>query len=429
MRSLDPYHQRVGYLGAIASIAYRGLDMKDAVRARLEAMLFDKVRVDSPEYCAMLEDVPVERREALASTRKDRGEDENPASILYGVDEASDWLYTSEIWLHQACMPSPLGLVPRNRIDRIIDLARWTSILTPTMELSEAGFIVQMLLVEARGAAPAPKLFNPLNPRLRIGLPLMYLRLLLGAEILWPSLVVELVERADAKRTLATRGQDSLLQAGVVRLLSELGQPSDPADILDLRDITEFRESIAAKPSTEENYLRPRLELLLDLDLIGRDSDRTRGKDAFPWVPTPRTRMLGDEWAHLTHKGNYVPEYLENAYFGSMARVYQVDAKRITDSRHVLLWASRAFTYVGREVGFTPGRTLAIMACILAFEAGEVLEVRQVFDAVYAAAKAEWGEYLRFSGGSRFDREFMIKLQPGLSDALERDIKATPEVR
>lgn len=428
MRSLDPYHQRVGYLGALASIAYRGLDTKDAVRSRLDAMLFEKVRVDSPEYSAMLEEVPIERRDSLASTRRDRGEDENPASILYAADKASDWLYACEIWLHQACMPSPLGLVPRNRIDRIIDLARWTGMLTPTMELSEAGFLVQLLLGETRGAAGDPKLANLLNPRPRAGLFLMYLRLLLGAEVLWPSLVFELVERTDSKRTLATRGEDGLLRAGVARLLSELGEPTDPSDMLDLRDITDFRESIRAKPSTEENYLRPRLELLLDLGLVGREGGKGRGRDTFPWVTTPRTRMLADEWARLTHRGNHIPDYLEEEYFGSMARVCQMDGKRVADSRCVLLWASRAFKGVGREVGFTPGRTLAIMACILAFEAGEVLEVRQVFDAVYAAAKSPWGDYLRFSGGSRFDREFMIKLQPGLSEALQKDIETRREV-
>jgi len=428
MRSLDPHHQRIGYLGALALIAYRGLDTKDAVRARLDAMLFEKIRAGSAEYEALMEDVPVDRRESLASLRKERKDEENPASVLYEKDEVSDWLYASELWLYQACMPSTKGALARNRVDRVIDFARWTGMLTPTTELSETGFLVQLLLEQCRNANPRPLLFNPLNPRPRLGLSLLYLRLLLAAEMLWPSLVLELVNRSDSKRTLATRGEDGLLQASVARLLDDVGQPTDPSDMLDLRDITDFRQSIASKPSTEENYLRPRLELLLDLDLVSRDSDKARNKQEFPWIPTPRTRTLAEEWARLVHGGNHIPDYLENGFFRSMARVYQVDAQRVADSRIMLLWFARAFHSVGREFGFTPGRTLALMACILALEAGQVLEVSEVFDAVYKAAKSEWGEYLRFSGGSRFDREFMIRIQPGLEESLDQSIKSRPEV-
>ncbi len=76
---------------------------------------------------------------------------------------------------------------------------------------------------------------------------------------------------------------------------------------------------------------------------------------------------------------------------------------------------------------FTPGRTLALQACLLAYAAGELLEIAQVFDSVYDAAKSKWSDHLRYSGGSRMDREFMFKVAPQLSPVLEEDIRNHPE--
>jgi hypothetical protein len=260
------------------------------------------------------------------------------------------------------------------------------------------------------------------DPGLLLSLPALTARLA-GQR---PDLVV-LVDRWDEKRTLATRGEDGLLRASVDRLLALIGPASDPSDMLDIRDIAEFRDSIAAKPSTEENYLRPRLELLVDLGLVGRGESETRNKNTFAWIATPVTRKLAGEWTKLTGKANGIPDYLENQFFESMARICDMEVRKVRDPRRVLLWVDTAFQQVGREFGFTPGRTLAVLACLLAFEVGQIMEVEQVFDVVYGAARSEWTDYLRFSGGSRFDREFMIRITPGLAEALRSSLEHKQE--
>jgi hypothetical protein len=87
-----------------------------------------------------------------------------------------------------------------------------------------------------------------------------------------------------------------------------------------------------------------------------------------------------------------------------------------------MLWFAQAFKEIGREFGFTPGRTLALKACLMAWERGYTMEVGDVFDAVYRAAKQPIHEYLHFSGGSRFDREFLIRVDDEAITYLEQQI-------
>src|SRR5206468_6671016 len=112
-------------------------------------------------------------------------------------------------------MPSPLGFVAAKQVDRLIDLANWTGVLGRAFELSEVGFILQTTIESARKSAAADNSFNVLNPFAAPELPLVYLRLLMASEILWPALVNELVARSESGRALATRGEDGLLRAAV----------------------------------------------------------------------------------------------------------------------------------------------------------------------------------------------------------------------
>lgn len=422
MRSLDPYHARIGYLGALSLIADRGADSREAVRSRLEDLLLIKVYVDSPEYEVLTKAMSADRRRGLDEVMAKRKPEDNPASILAPLEARNQWVYVSEVWLYQDCMPSPIGFVPPAKIDRTIDFARWCGVLTPSFEISDVGLVLKHLLQNAKAATLPPNSFNPLNAHASKSLTLLYLRLILAAEILWPALIAEFVERSETGRRIVTRGEECLLGVAADRFLRELGEPKDISDAVELRDISAFRDAVYAKPSTAENYLRPRLEILVDLDLLGKVATEDRRHQTIAWVPTEVTRRVAEEWRPLTIGGNHVADYLERRFFESMAGLLRQDHRRVTDSRRVLLWFGRAFQRIGSEIGFTPGRSLAVLACLLAFEQTEVIEVSQVFDAVYEAATSPWGEYLRYSGGSRMDREFLIKVDPGMVAALEQDL-------
>ncbi len=83
------------------------------------------------------------------------------------------------------------------------------------------------------------------------------------------------------------------------------------------------------------------------------------------------------------------------------------------------MYFAKAFELTGREIGFTPGRTVSFTACLLALEDGRLAEIEGMFDAVREGAKTKLGEHLIFSGGSRFDREFLIRVKPEAMPVLQ----------
>jgi hypothetical protein len=423
LRSLDPHHARIGYLGALATVAARGLDSTAALASRLQDLLFEKIYADDPRFEHLLDRVEPARRQHLRSP-KVRPSEEDPSAILLPAATKAPWIYLSELWLNDSSMPSPLGFLKRDQVERTINLAKWTAILLPTTELSEVGFILQRLLLQVaeRGDELAP--FNLLNPRARPSLPLLYLRQLVLAEMLFPFLVCEFVDRDRTATPVATRGADGLLRASVDRLLAAIGEPRDPADILAAREVLEFRDSIERSLSTEENYLRPRMEILVDLGLVGRKSVTGSKRSEFMWAVTDTTRRAAEVFGPLASIPNEVPAFVDRNYFTSMATVFSSDRRAATSDDERLLWFARAFQVIGRDFGFTPGRALALLGCLLAWESGVTIEVSDVFDSVYSAARSERAEFLHFSGGSRFDREFLIRLDDGLLPALERALVA-----
>jgi hypothetical protein len=428
LRSLDPHHARIGYLGALASVATRGLDITEALTARFHELLFERIYSDDPRYSILCARITDQERQKELERLANRQPEDDPSAILSKISEKTEWYYLNELWVLDACMPSATGGLAKDQLHRTVDLARWTGILLPTLELSEAGYLVQHLLRKGSKGGQAG-LFNPLNPKAHPLLPLLYLRLMLNAEMLFPFLVQELEDRERRGPPPTTSGEHGLLRGAVERMLSALGERQDPEDILALRDVTDFQTSIKQKASTEENYLRPRLEFLVDMGLIAKKGrGATKGKE-FSWRVTPTTVRLAQHWHCLTSsasgrlKSNPIPEYLEKEFFGSMAVVFDRKQTRVRTLEERLLWFARAFTEIGRDFGFTPGRSLSLLGCLLAWENDMTIEIEEMFDAAYSAAKTEWARFLHYSGGSRFDREFLIRIDKEALPALEEAVR------
>jgi len=423
LRSLDPHHSRIGYLGAVASVATRGLDTPEALGARLAERLFRKVFEDDSDFTLLLERVPAARQAELLA-RMDREGSDDPWSAFGDVGRAR-WLYASEFWLFDRAMPSQLGFLSKDQIDRPIDLAKWTDLLLPTFELSEVGFLVQHFLCHPHSnLAPDAPPVNPISVSSHPCLRLLYLRLLLDHETLLPFLVCECVNRADSGTRLSTRdaGTSPLVKA-VERMLATAGDVNDPDQAIPLRNVIEFQTSIAKTPSTRENYLRPRMEMLVDLGVFERKAAGVTGKtDAFPWQVTEVARRLAEEWLSLLGPHDRITSHLDCTFFRTMASVFGLGHTPVGSSLEVLLWFARAFAVLGREFGFTPGRTLALKAALMAWESGRTIEVADGFDVVYRAATSPWQRYLHFSGGSRFDREFLIRIDDDIVGPLEAAI-------
>ncbi len=417
LRSLDPHHARIGYLGALSTVAVRGLDTPEALKSRFHDLLFERIYPHEPRFENLKSKLRSQRWRDLEK-RLIRSAEADPSAILSDAPEGEGWAYLSEFWLYDSRMPSALGQLSIDQLDRTLDLARWTGVLLATGELSEVGFLLQCLISDC--AATEQEIdYNLLRAQSRPALPLLYLRLMLSAEMLFPFLIAEMVERQTAHKTVSTRGEHGLLRGAVARMLAVIGEPEDPSDILAVRDVSDFQTSILAKASTEENYLRPRLEILVDLGLVDRKNASGKTRTEFMWTVSETTERLALEWADLTA----MPEYLDRSFFASTARIYGRQFRTVASVEERLLWFTRAFLRIGRDFGFTPGRSCALLACLIAWESGALMEISDVFDAVYEAGRGKWSKYLHFSGGSRFDKEFLIRVDQEAAPELEKAVK------
>jgi hypothetical protein len=59
------------------------------------------------------------------------------------------------------------------------------------------------------------------------------------------------------------------------------------------------------------------------------------------------------------------------------------------------------------------------MGCLLALEDGWIVEVAEMFRLLQRIAAGPWRPYLEYSGGSRRDQEFLMKVRPDLIRILE----------
>jgi len=422
LRSLDPYHQRIGYLGALTTVANRGLDTSSALSNRLSDLLFREVRPGDPTYAHLMRRIGEQRRRDLDKLMALHPKTKVPS--IFASEDSQSWYYLSGMWLYDDAMPSAIGFVQREKVKRVIDLAKWCGLVRQTFELSETGYVIQILLEEKRRGAEVPEALNLIDATCRMGVTLSYLQILLQAESLWPFLICELVDRDEAGEELATRGKFALLKCAVDRMLESIGEPSSPDEVLPLKDVLDFREAIAGKDSTGENYLRPRLEILVDLGLLQKTSGQEK-KRGFTYVVTSATRILAGELRQFTNPDTScsMQQFVDTKFFASMARVYEKNVRSSRGFEENLLLFTRAYERVGREFGLTPGSTVANLACLLAWEQGIVVEVSDLFDSVYAAKKSSWNEFLQMSGGSRFDREFVIRVRKGLVEQLEAKLR------
>ena len=416
MRSLDPHHARLGYLGVCAAAGVRTLDTYDALVSRMKDVLFERFYTDEPAFQEVIDGAdPAARAELLARSR--RSTEEDPSAILNPPDSGVDWLTRSEGWLYDRHMPSHVGFLQERHLGRAVDLARWTGVLLPTLDLSEDGALLQFLV--SAGAEQSWRNRNLLRVQARPALVLHYLKLLLRAEVLFPALLTEFAEREARGDAIATRGPRGLLRHSVQRLSKAIGEPTDPADVLPYRALVDFAESVTKTSSTEENYLRPRLEILVDLGLVARRGGSTGEKaGAFTWSVSPVGRAVAQAWEWLSKHPLKVDEYLDKDFIQTCAPLVTTSSLRIASDQEILSWFAHAFRELHRDIGFTPGRTVAQLASLLAAEIGVRVEIDHVFRVVYASAQSQYGPFLKFSGGSRFDNEFLIRVEPEISSLL-----------
>jgi len=393
MQVLTSLHQqqvRLGYLNVVSLVASRSPESHGALLRRFQDVVFRRVYVDEP----MFQDFT-----NLVDSRR-------LASKLKGERAGLD---VSELWTMEQVMPSNLNLMTQHHSKWIIDLARDTNIVGPAYELTETGVVLRLLNQDVgeciRSAIPEP---NPLWVGRHLALQVFLLMVLLRADAVIPHLVAE------------SAGSESVpadvLLAATQRLIDAAARGATINDALALKEIRRLLVRITDSNSVRRNQTRPRREWLVDLGLLEKSTKGSRGEGYYK--VTAAGIRAAKAWQELLNAPWESETLLRTRFFQWTNKIYAMNAVPVSDDEFALAFFVNAFRQVGRPIGFTPGRTVATLACLSALESGRIIELEQMNNTVYAAARGPLRSYLEFSGGSRFDREFLIRVRPGLEDHL-----------
>ena len=451
LRELDERQVRLGYVNCVVLMAGRQLDTRTALRRRFDNYVFRRVYEETPEYKDFLAYIDEEGK--LTLNRQDqqrqraRGGSKtarDPIAALRREPNKGKFRYVSHLWLLQRNLPSHLGPLAPQRSEVFLEHAKHLGLIAETYALTENGHILKQLLLEHHPTLPEGRAIpNPLQIGRDIAIRSLYLWILLENDVLTPFLVREFVAQH--------QNGPELLIGAVEQLMRSFARGARIDSAMEMKELRSYHERVAkganaVKAQTEiprkkrrsgsgllafidrgatmrpgmkihRHHVRPRLEHYVDLGLLGR-RDFAHTADTV-YEPSAETRRAVEAWKSILDDPKTIGRFLDGKFFESTATIFGLTDPRRCDHVESLTYFAKAFELVGRTIGFTPGRTVAFAACLLALEDGRIAEIDSMFDAIYAGAKTDLGEYFIFSGGSRFDREFLIRVRPEIVPILQ----------
>lgn len=425
LERLDERQVRLGYVNCVVLMAGRHLDTRQALRRRFDAFVFRKIYDGDAEGREFDRRISVEGRRSLEGQDRQRSRSRggsktprDPAAALRRAGGTERFRYTSHLWLVQTCMPSHLGPLAPDRSEVFLEHAKHLGFLAETYALTETGYVLQQLLLERdAGIRDGRATPNPMHVGCRRGVRALYLRSLLERDAITPFLLREVLSRE--------QNDPKLLPVATQALIASFERGLTVESALELRHLRDYHRRVERGVKIYRHHVRPRLEHYVDLELLGRRTESHVADTVYE--PTLAAKRAVEVWSTLLEDPRGVRgvrRFLDRTFFSATAYIFGLKEARVCDRLEALLYFAKGFELVGREIGFTPGRTVALAACLLALEQDRILEIDTIFDIVYEAARSGWGEHLTFSGGSRFDREFLIRVRPELSALL----RAGPDV-
>src|SRR5262249_43216735 len=121
---------------------------------------------------------------------------------------------------------------------------------------------------------------------------------------------------------------------------------------------------------------------------------------------------------------NLTNRWLDAEFFRAAGELYCQSLRRVDEPEIRLLYFARGAQFLGRRLGFIPGRSAGMVGCIFAWREGIRLELKDIFEEVYRVPKTRWAPYVKFSGGSRLDSEFLVTLDKQFESKLREYVGA-----
>jgi hypothetical protein len=324
--------------------------------------------------------------------------------------------FTGDLWLYQSSMRSHLGHLIQEDSSEAIELAKSLDLISASYGLTEMGNLVKLFLQKRLGEVVRPvPIPNPLIIYDDEALRLLYLYALIKADIVFAAMLNAL--------SAGTRPADAL-RVGLDHIIGKSESQLRLDEIASMQPIFELRRRIDKIP-VEKAQRVPRLEFCVDLGLLDRTSDTSDEEDG-RYKITAYLQQFKPAFSSLIERPTTAPEWLDKHFFDASSILYGKSLAPINDSELRLYYFVKGCTFLGRRVGFIPGRIAGISACILAWIDGLRLELHDVFDEVYQAPKGRWKDHINFSGGSRLDREFFVSIDKTLEAELKQAVRNKP---
>lgn len=423
---LNMHRARLGYVNCVLLAADVQLDTSASLRRRLDKMLFENVVfADSPAFQSYAAEIDVlkwqkideqSNRRSLRRSKRTRrgvlpGGLPEEASANQGPSHSS--YAPGDLWIYQRNMRSELGRVLPEDSDEPIELAKDLGMLSESYALTEFGNVVKAFLLERIGGESAglAAIPNPLEVYDDFRLRLMYLYALLREDVVFITLLDYIT---------ATHSLSDCLRKSLELAAGKLEQNVRLDEVGELRSLSILRQRINKDPVDKAQRV-PRLEFMVDLGLLDRQPASDHGDSQY--AETEATGRVRAAFIDLFEQPASSVSWLDSNFFHAAGVVYGHSHITVSSPEQKLLYFVRGAALLGKRMGFIPGRAASLAGCALALSEGFRLEIAELFTEVYSVPKTRWSEFVKFSGGSRLDNEFLVAIDPSLESRLSADLQ------
>jgi hypothetical protein len=168
------------------------------------------------------------------------------------------------------------------------------------------------------------------------------------------------------------------------------------------------------KKSSYRHHATPRLEFLVDLEILSRGKifSKVKGDKTFTYKANEKTAIFSKYVEKYLFSTMDTMNFVRKRFFDLVCKLYGLNTNRAPDEI-VFKYFLRGYKKIKRDIGNTPAWSAAITGCLLALDDGYSIEISKMYEVANMARK-QYGGRLRYSGGSRFDDEFLISIERSL---------------
>jgi hypothetical protein len=170
-------------------------------------------------------------------------------------------------------------------------------------------------------------------------------------------------------------------------------------------------EKRMGRKTSYKHHATPRLEFLVDLAILDHCSEGITavGKN---WYRTNNiTQKCAGYFEQHLFRDLDIDKFIRNNMFDFARSIYSLNSRNPENDTEAFKYFILGYDKVKRDIGNTPGWSASILGCLIAQDHGICIEINEMYRVAQEAGR-KYANRIRYSGGSRFDNEFLIKVDP-----------------